>query len=124
MRRVVDINANFSTARVQLTSPLFFGYVLSFSPSPFLPSDHPTFFWLRIFTILRVEKFAFFQPMSQRDCALNARHFLLFFSSQILIKIKRHFYEIAINIQIKFSLQELVILIYKKKICFSYNKYL
>lgn len=88
MRRVVDINANFSTARVQLTSPLFFGHVLSFSPLPFLPSDHPTFFWLRIFTILRVEKFAFFQPTSQRDCALSARHFSLFFHHIFLSELK------------------------------------
>lgn len=78
-RRVVDINANFSAARVRLTSPLFFDHVLSFSIAlPALLTTPPSFD-VRIFTILRVEKFAFFQRTSQRDCALSTRHFLLFF---------------------------------------------
>lgn len=106
----------------------YFSVTSSPFPAPFLPSDHPTFSWLRIFTILRVEKFAFFQAPSQRERerlrTKCVRHFLLFFQHKFLCKITRHFDGIAINVNIELSLQELVILMYIKKRFVPCYKYL
>lgn len=77
--RGCEMSANFSAARDQLTSPLFFAPVLSLSTAlPALrPTDrHPSFATVRIFTILRVEKVAFFRPRLKRlrteRCPANA----------------------------------------------------
>lgn len=76
----ISRNANFSAARVRLTSPLFFAPILSFlcrPPCPLRPSPSATPLCLfspfcGVFTILRVEKFAFFRQVSEETAHCGA----------------------------------------------------